>query len=330
MGQRVRVGIIGLGTMGSYLYETLKGSISGAEVVALASRAEEHREPPRLTHGSGLELIDDPSVDAVVVATPDETHEQFVLAGLAAGKPVFCEKPLAPTANACRKIVEAEVATGRHLVQVGYMRRYDPAYQTLKRSLDDRAAGSPLVLHSAHRAPGPSKNKTTDLLMSNAAVHDIDAARWLLGEEITSAAVFMPPDNRVARNAFDPMIIILRTESGVVIDHELFVNVGYGCDILAELVCERGTLALAPSVEIVSRIAGNAASPVAQSTFKRFGTAYRIEVQSWIDGIREGQACSPSAWDGYCATAVSDACRESVATGLAATVRLHARPSFYS
>ncbi len=265
-----------------------------------------------------------------MVATPDETHEQFVLACLAAGKPVFCEKPLAPTADACLRIVEAEVAGGRHLLQVGYMRRYDPAYQTLKQNLDDRAAGAPLVLHCAHRAQGPSKNKTTDLLMSNAAVHDIDAARWLLGEEISSACVFMPPADRVARNAFDPMIIVLRTESGVVIDHELFVNVGYGCEILAELVCERGTLALAQSAEIVARIAGSAASPVTQSTFKRFGTAYRTELQSWIDGIREGGAFSPSAWEGYCATAVSDACRESAATGVAASVQLHPRPSFYS
>ncbi len=75
----------------------------------------------------GRTLIDDAGVDAVVVSSWGPTHEEYVLAAIAAGKPVFCEKPLATTREACERILDAEVAAGRRLVQVGFMRRYDAA-----------------------------------------------------------------------------------------------------------------------------------------------------------------------------------------------------------
>ena len=76
-------------------------------------------------HATGQELIADDGVDAVLVRSWGPTHEEFVLAAIEAGKPVFCEKPLATTQEACLRIVDAEVASGRRLVQVGFMRRYD-------------------------------------------------------------------------------------------------------------------------------------------------------------------------------------------------------------
>ena len=74
---------------------------------------------------TGQDLISDPGVDAIIVASWGPTHEEYVLAGIAAGKQVFCEKPLATTREACERILDAEVAAGRRLVMVGFMRRYD-------------------------------------------------------------------------------------------------------------------------------------------------------------------------------------------------------------
>jgi myo-inositol 2-dehydrogenase/D-chiro-inositol 1-dehydrogenase len=269
-------------------------------------------------------------VDAVIITSPDETHEEYVLSCVRAGKPVLCEKPLAPTADACERIVRVESASGKRLVQVGYMRRFDPSYLALKAALDKRIAGNPLVLHCAHRAHGPSVNRTVDMMLSNAAVHDFDAARWLLGEEIVSAVVHLPSSSRLSRGQYDPLLIVLRTESEAIIDLEIFVNAGYGCDVRTEVVCESGVIGLArPSMIRVTR-EGQEASPVAQDTFEDFADAYREEIQAWVDAVSRGAAVDPSAWDGYAATAVADAGRESVTTGHAAQVRLESRLPLYS
>ena len=104
-----------------------------------------------------LALIEDPNIDAVLIASPDHTHKQLALACIAARKPVLCEKPLAPTTAECLEVIADEVRLGRRLVQIGYMRRFDPAYAELKSKLLagqlGRAADVPL-LPSQRLCPG--------------------------------------------------------------------------------------------------------------------------------------------------------------------------------
>jgi hypothetical protein len=104
-------------------------------------------------HATGQDVIGDDGVDAVVVASWGPTHEEYVLASIEAGKQVFCEKPLATTREACERIVDAEVATGRRLVMVGFMRRYDAGYRAMKDTVTSGEIGAPLLFHSAHRNP---------------------------------------------------------------------------------------------------------------------------------------------------------------------------------
>ena len=108
---------------------------------------------------TGQELIEDPEVDAVVVASWGPTHEEYVLACIAAGKQVFCEKPLATTREACERILDAEVAAGQRLVMVGFMRRYDDGYRAMKAALDRGEIGAPLMFHSG--APQPAVPPTS-------------------------------------------------------------------------------------------------------------------------------------------------------------------------
>ena len=96
-------------------------------------------------------MIASDDIDAVVVTTLDPFHEQYVMAAIKAGKYVFCEKPLAPEADACKRIVEAEMATGKQLVQVGFMRRYDPGYGQLKKGYRLWQVWS--AAHAALRSP---------------------------------------------------------------------------------------------------------------------------------------------------------------------------------
>ena len=100
------------------------------------------------------------------------------------GKPVFCEKPLATTEEACSRIIDAEVEAGRRLVQVGFMRRYDAAYRAMKQVVDSGDIGSPLLVHSRHRNPSVPEHYTREMAITDTAVHDFDTVRWLLGEEL--------------------------------------------------------------------------------------------------------------------------------------------------
>ena len=131
--------------------------LSGASVTAItdvdAARAHEIADSVdgARVHATGEDVIHDDDVDAVVVCSWGPTHEEYVLAAIDAGKPVFCEKPLATTQEACLRILDAEVAAGSRLVQVGYMRRYDGAYRALKDVVSSGAIGAPLLVHSRHR-----------------------------------------------------------------------------------------------------------------------------------------------------------------------------------
>src|SRR3954467_6554566 len=134
----------------------LDGGPGGSRVVAVADADTERAAavagqlPAAKALPSGQEVIPSGAVEAGVVTSGGPTHEPYVLTCIAAGKPVFCEKPLATTQEACRRIVDAEIAARRRLVQVGFNRRYDPAHRALKQAVDG-AIGAPLLVHCAHR-----------------------------------------------------------------------------------------------------------------------------------------------------------------------------------
>ena len=132
----VRCGVVGAGMIGKDHSRRITQVLSGAEVVAVSdinkAGAQDLVDSLQLdarVFDDGHELIRADDVDAILVTSSNNTHEEYVLAAIEAGKCVFSEKPLAATADGCRRIVEAEVASGRQLVQVGYMRRYDSGYR---------------------------------------------------------------------------------------------------------------------------------------------------------------------------------------------------------
>ena len=301
-----RVGVVGAGLMGTIHARLLASEVPGARLVAVADpdRAAAERLGAPATYADGLELIAADDVDAVVVASPVFTHEPFVLACIAAGKPVLCEKPLTATPEAAWRIVEAERAGGRHLVSVGFMRRFDPGYVELKARLDAGAIGRPLLVHCAHRNPSVHAFFDSAMIITDSAVHEADILRWLLGEEITSVDVRLPRASARAREGLqDPQLILLRTASGVLADVEAFVSAGYGYDIRCEIVGEDGTLAL--PVDVSSGFA------------ERFAAAYGHELRAWI----AGEAVAGAA-DGFAAAAVCAAGVESLRSGREVPVRI--------
>ena len=331
----LRIGVVGTGQMGRYHVERLAGGVPDAEVVAVSDVNLEQAK--RVGEGVGArvfsdghELIGDDQVQAVLIASPGFTHEEFTLACLAADKPVLCEKPLAPTVDACLRVLEAEAAKPRRLIQVGFMRRYDDGFRALKAATDAGRVGRPLLLHCRHRNAAVPPGFTSDMMITDSVVHDIDVTRWLLGQEVVAATVYKArPSSLASEGLQDPQMVLLETAEGVLVDVESFVTCQYGYDIRYELVGESGTVSLGEEPGVQVRSEGGHRGPIPADYRERFGAAYQNELQEWVSGVLEGEVVGPSAWDGYATTAVAEAGVESQTKGGRVTVELVERPALY-
>lgn len=333
----LRIGVIGTGMIGQDHIRRLTHVVSGAEVVAvtdaneLVAKEVGSRLPGASVHATGEDLIADERVDAVVVCSWGPSHEAYVVAAVAAGKPVFCEKPLATTPEACRNIIVAEVAHGSRLVQVGFMRRYDESYRALKKVIDSGQIGAPLIYFSGHRNPAVPDHYTKDMAIVDTAVHDFDVTRWLLGEEFAAIRVLAAKPNSMGGELQDPLLMILESESGVLVNVETSVNIRYGYDIRGEVIGESGTAALADRGLVVVRSAHQVGVTVPEDWRERFIAAYDVEFQEWINEVVAGAGLSgPSAWDGYAAQVVCDAGVNALYSGERVAIELGDKPALYA
>lgn len=331
-----KIGVIGTGAIGREHIRRLTDVVRGARVVALSDvnegAAHDVAERYRAAfYRTGEEVVHDGSVDAVLIASSDSSHAGYVLECIREGKFVFCEKPLATSAEECLKIIEEEKKIGKRLVQVGFMRRYDRGYRELKRVLKSGKIGAPLMLHCCHRNPVPGPGHTTDMTVKNSGIHEIDVLRWLLGEEYESGQVLLPKHNRNASAELeDPQIMLLRTKSGVWIDAEINMNSGYGYDIQCEIVGETGTARLSDPDTVVTREQGRCSYSLYSDWSKRFSEAYDAELQEWISSLEEKNMPSgPSAWDGYVACMTADALVRARISGMAEKISVGEQPEFY-
>jgi myo-inositol 2-dehydrogenase/D-chiro-inositol 1-dehydrogenase len=333
----LNLGVIGTGMIGQDHIRRLSHVLSGVHVAAVtdvdldrARSVVDGLGGATTLHRSGQELIDDPGVDAFVVTSWGPTHEEYVLAGIAAGKQVFCEKPLATTREACERILDAEVAAGRRLVSVGFMRRYDEQYRAVKAAVTSGEIGAPLLMHAAHRNPSVPGHYTSDMIINDSTVHDIDVARWMFDDEIAAVTVLTPRRSSKAREGFnDPLLVLLEMAGGVLVDVEASVNAGFGYDIRGEVVCEDGTVELSESAGAVVKRAGQHIGRVPADWRERFVRAFDTEFQAWIDAVRAGETTGPSSWDGYAATVACEAGAEALRTRARVPVVLREQPDLY-
>jgi myo-inositol 2-dehydrogenase / D-chiro-inositol 1-dehydrogenase len=210
------------------------------------------------------------------------------------------------------------------------MRRYDRGYLQVKRALDEGNIGVPLVLHCIHRNMTAPPFFTSSMAITDAAVHEFDVARWLLREELVAVAqVAVKRSPLVPETLRDPQVVLCKSESGVLVDVEVFVSSQYGYDVRCEVVGSTGLASLeAPTTSTVVH-RGVRSEAMAPDWQTRFSLAYLDELQDWVDGLASGQTTGPTAWDGYAATAVAEACLRADDKGGWTGVSLVNRPKLY-
>jgi myo-inositol 2-dehydrogenase/D-chiro-inositol 1-dehydrogenase len=331
-GEPVRIGVIGTGAMGAAHVGNLASWVTGAAVTQIFDVDTERAKA--VADGVGASaaptteaLIGSDEVDAVLIAAPDPLHEGLALACLAAGKPTLLEKPIATSLEGSRRVVDAEVAGGRRLIQLGFMRRFDPAYVALREAVGGGSIGTVRAAHCLHRNAHSHPSHTDEGLLVNSMIHEFDCVPWLLDDPIAAVTVFVPRFDEGALK--DVQVAVLETAGGSVVTVEVSINAQYGYDVHTEVTGTLGTVSLLPPYGVSVRRDGVDGRVVGSDGTLRFEDAYRIELGAWVRGIRSGTPSGPTAWDGYLANVAAFSAVESLHGGGRVEVPQPARPALY-
>src|SRR5215218_3200121 len=322
--------------MGSIHAENLHTRVANARLAAVSDVDAERAGKLAEQYGSaaiftdGAELIRDENVEAVVIASPDPTHAPLVLECLKTEKPVLCEKPLADSAEAALEVVEAEVELGRKLVQVGFMRRYDPQHVAVKEAVDAGSFGPPVVFKGWHRNADVDPGIDSEWVVINAMIHDIDSARWFIEEEIEEVYVRgLNTEPKLGEGVWDVQMVQFSTTGGRVGSIETNVVAHYGYEVGVEVVCERGVVRTEMPSGAIVRQERAASRRVTEGWYDRFRTAYETEAKEWVESVVTRVPTGSDAWDGYASLVVADACIASLRSGTPHKVAKLDVPSLY-
>lgn len=265
------------------------------------------------------------AADAVLIASPTPTHAGFIERAAAAGRAVFCEKPVDLDAGRARACIAVAQRAGIPLM-IGFNRRFDPHFAALKAGLDAGAIGRLEMLAITSRDPSPPPPAyvaASGGLFRDMAIHDLDMARFLLGEEVVevfaSASCLVDPAIGAAGDV-DSALVVLRTAGGTLCSISNSRRASYGYDQRIEAHGAAGMLRAGnvPVTTLERAGAEGFTTAVAQPFFlERYAAAYRAELDAFVAAVASGAAPSPGGADGLAALLLADAAAESLRTGRA-------------
>jgi myo-inositol 2-dehydrogenase/D-chiro-inositol 1-dehydrogenase len=228
-------------------------------------------------------------------------------------------------------VVEDEVAAGRRLLAVGFMRRFDPTHAEVRRLVESGELGRAVLLKGFSRNQMIPDDLPNATIMTNSVIHDLDSARWLLGQEVEEVFVRgVRSRASFGSDTLDAMMLHLQMSGACMASLEATQAVEYGYEIAAEVICERGTAeTIQPDLAMV-RKGQQRSLAVLEDWLQRFQTAYVTELKRWTAALRAGRTFEgASAWDGYMASLIADACIESLRSGQPVAVPAVERPGLY-
>lgn len=336
----IRLGLIGCGSIAGTHVDNIVNHLKGAEITRVFDVVEEAATDLIKKYGltveiasSVKELIQAKDVDAILVCSRNDTHFEPIMEAIKERKPVFTEKPMTTDQEECQKIVAAEVDAGQRFVQVGFMRRYAPYYQELKKTIDSGLIGVPLMGYCRHFATvPPTKYFTTENLIDDSFVHESDILHWLFNDDYKSVQVQFPRQNTSNQNEGmrDPQIVTVKMQQGAIVNVYLDMNSHYGYEIKCQVVGEKG-IAQLPEINNLDLHADRKVyHDVDYDWSNRFIKAYQLEIQDFIDQLEKGQEpAGPSAWDGYIANVTVAKAIQSQQTEEALAIDLPEKPELY-
>lgn len=337
--KKLGICLIGCGRAGMIHARNYKNKIENARMVACVDAVEAAAKAAAEEMGIDKyytdyhEILNDPQVDAVVVVAPTDLHKQIVIDCAAAGKHIFCEKPMAMTVEECDEMIEA-CDKAEVKLQIGFMRCFDASFREAKRLVDSGAIGELVQIHSNTRGPSKPRPWMYDIKMSNGILaevnsHDIDAVRWMAGSDIESvyavAGNFRNPEAKEQYpDYYDSVLMNGTLKSGVhfCIDGAAYVQYGY--DSKMEIIGTKGKINVGRSdKEFVhcTTVENGTNTPFINSWMTLFIDAYLAEDTSFVNAVLNDTPVEVSGVDGRMAVATVEAGNCSITEKKIVTVR---------
>ena len=311
MSQRVRIGVIGTGTLGMHHCHTLALLTPEAELVVVA---DYRNKAARAAAAVGSEtsiatdyraILDDRSIQAVVITTPNDTHAQLVREAAEAGKDIFCEKPLALDMAGADSALTA-VASNSVKLQIGFQRRFDRAYREARNALLAGDLGSIELIVGTTRDPAPPPAaylERSGSLFVDLAIHDYDALRFLTGLEVTSVfatAATLIQEDTPAQPMSDTAVTSLCMENGALATITNSRRSNYGYDVRIEVSGSKGRLVLGEErwTAVRSYTETDVSHDFVGSYWELFAAAYVAELRHFVQCVAEDKEPEVTGEDG--------------------------------
>jgi predicted dehydrogenase len=274
-------------------------------------------------------MLECKDLDAVLIATPDKFHAQAIGIAARAGKDILCEKPLALNIADARAALEA-VSKGHVRLQIGFMRRYDPAYAAAMKRIEAGEIGTPVIFKSVGRDKDEPplaayQSNLNGMVFYNNTIHDFDLARWLMQDEVSEVhsytTVAIRPE--VARYGdVVASVVNLQYQNGAIGNVESYVQAVYGYDVRTEIVGSKGSILVGSLRQAPATFlrAEGGVQILADHFLTRFQDAYLAEVRDFVQGILNDRPPRVSGDDGLKALAIAVAAEKSFLQKTAAKV----------
>ncbi|UDL95730.1 inositol 2-dehydrogenase [Lichenihabitans sp. PAMC28606] len=318
----VRFGLIGAGRIGR-IHGGNVAARSDARLVAIADA--DAASATALAQQTGAEvraadaILTASDIDAVLICAPTDLHADLIEKAARAGKAIFCEKPVDLSSDRIRGCLDV-VAQAAVPLMIGFNRRFDPNFATLKARLDHGLAGDIEIVSIISRDPSPppvSYIARSGGLFRDMMIHDFDMARFLLGEEpiaVTAVGSALVDPAIGEAGDVDTAAVLLETRSGKIAQISNSRRATYGYDQRVEVHGSKGMLRAGniheTTVDFASA-AGFNADPVQNFFLERYASAYRLELDAFVKAVTSGTAPTPSGQDGLRAQMLSDAATQS-------------------
>jgi myo-inositol 2-dehydrogenase/D-chiro-inositol 1-dehydrogenase len=318
------IGLLGAGRIGK-VHAAAIGATPGARLVSVADALPEAAaslaEAYEASVGSIDEIIADPAVDAVFITTPTDMHSDLIEQAAIAGKAIFCEKPIDLSVDRVRRCLEV-VAEHDGRLMVGFNRRFDPNFRAVRARVDAGEIGEVEMVSITSRDPGPPPLEymaRSGGLFRDMSIHDLDMARFLLGEEPVSVSavgsVLVDPAIGGVPD-IDSAAITLVTATGKIAQISNSRRATYGYDQRIEIHGSNGMVRAGNIHETTVESAGNhgfTQAPLMNFFIERYMSSYNAEVASFVAAIAAGEAPQPSGEAGLQALVLAEAAVRSAA-----------------